>query len=329
MSGLGRLRLGLWVPWALFALAALGWFVYWRGLEARYAAQLRDLPGLSFQKLASEGFPFRLAFRAAQAGYAPAGLDLRLETGEAMIAVNPIDPRHLIIGAQSPLRIVRGDGTAAQIWGAPLVMSVRATPAGAQIVAEAAKFKLALEGGAQAAAAAEQLTLGLRPDPRDPARRQASITADHLAMNPSPFGLDALGPTIARLQAMTSFPADDPDRTYQVEGLAAEWGGARFSAVGTLSLDAQNRPDGALDLTVQEARAPLEALARMPGLEAAAKDTLLALRDGAPAQGPTPAQVRFEDGALHLVIGAQSATIGAAGPAPVRLSPDPSGSVQN
>jgi hypothetical protein len=315
------LRLGLWIPWLIFAVAVFAYGVYWTMLAQEGLRRLNATEGLSFTAATAGGAPFRAAFSLTDPVYTDAG-GWTLTADTMTVHVNPANPRHVIGSLSSPVRLEGGDGRVFEAAGAALLFSVRGLDGPRpQVIAEATGLSVRTAEVRGPALSAKRLVIAARPDPRDPAGRQITFEAEGLSFAPAPYGLDALGPQAALLRAALSVPGG-PAGTEPLRALAAgssearleafevQWGPASatgtgvlrfagFTPIGQLSLDFAD-PAGLSALAASPRLAPgdrtaLEALARGRGLGV----PLVLSGDGATLGGSRFTAVQDEAGSAY------------------------------
>lgn len=259
MSAAKHRRLGLIIPWSLFALACVAWTAFWfvakdqaikrldaaivsakaRGIEARY------------EGVRASGYPLHLKLHLANPRLTIAGLP-RLEAATLPIAINLVDPSHLIIDLKDGLRWTGGDGVTHTLDPHRGAMSVH-WKAGALT-----RVSLDLEG-----APTKKLLLHIRPDPRaenalqvalavegakDGEALRAGVVLDHADTLRALTPIDPLGAWVKSGGRAT------------VEAFDMRWRGATMTGTGAFVLDAQRRPEGAVSLKAEGESAAILAL---------------------------------------------------------------------
>lgn len=315
-------RLGLWIPWAVFAALALGWSLYWLGLAHAARTELNRL--IDAQNAAgaeahvgavrTRGFPLQLALDLEDVRYTPAGAAARFSTPRLRVHVNPSNPQHLMFDFPAPVSIARSDSpfdATARVLQASLRYR-RGALARAALSAEALRV-VDQEDGAVVLEAAS-LLINVRPDPRAEHELQAAFTLREATLKAPVRGVEPLGRSIAALesaivveQADALVPRGDPFFAWRdaggalrIEALRIAWGAAAATGTGRISLDAERRLAGALTLSIERPSETLNTLAANPELPAAAQANLRALallNEGAPS---FDAPLRAQDGALYL-----------------------------
>jgi hypothetical protein len=317
-------RLGLIVPWALFAIAALGWTVYWnilriRTMEAAQAFVDRQRTAgasLIYSSVAASGYPLRLTLTFSGPAYEAPGGGWALSAPSLDLHVNPSDLRLIILETHGAVTW-RDREVVRTLTPRTAALSVR-TEKGAfeRAILEVHDVSIAREG--HAPAILESAVIGVRPDPRRAADMQVSLDAAHLALAAAPAEFSGLGANIASIEArvvIENAAAAERASAHRLEawraaggaarfeGLGLEWGPAKITGTGRLGLDALRRPQGRLDLAIEDPQAALNALAQpmaphmreafeASGEAAAAKGGPLALpliaQDGVLSLGPLP-----------------------------------------
>ena len=281
-------RLGLIAPWALFALAALGWLAYWfilkdralHALDAAAAAHRAAGGAASWRAVSADGFPMRLSLRFTDLVIAPRDQAWRLAAPKASLHVNPVDPTHVIGAPDAAFSLTRA-GIRAEVSAREAGFSVRmANGSLARASIEARDLVWKTPTGATRI---ERLQAHLRPDARTHGAAQLALELDGWRPPSPPPTLAPLGPDIARLRAAIVVESYETVlnaglRAWGAAGGAARveygeftWGPAVGRWSGRLTLDAAGRPAGALALTFADpeaAFAPLIAASPPPAAAA-------------------------------------------------------------
>jgi Uncharacterized protein conserved in bacteria (DUF2125) len=279
-----RQRLGLYIPWTLFALACLGWTAFWfaskdqaiKRLDAAISqAKVRGIEA-GYGSVRASGFPLHLTLTLSDAHVQSAPLP-RFEAKTLPVSVNLVDPSHLIIDLKDGVRWTGRDGVAHAIDPTRGAISVRWK--GPTLT----RISLDLEG-----APAPRLLVHVRPDARTPdawqvavdisghetdeaERLRLGVVIDHTSSFASSRVGDPLGPWV------------DAGGTAKVEALDLDWHGSKVTGAGALSLDALRRPEGAIDVQI-----------------AGGADGLMALFGGQTLQARGAATLRAKDGTWRL-----------------------------
>jgi hypothetical protein len=287
-----RRRLGLYIPWGLFALACIGWSVFWfvtkdaaiRRLDAAIVqAKARGIDA-GYGAVRASGFPLHLTLMLTDAHLQSAPLP-RLDFATLPVSVNLVDPSHLIIDLKDGVRWTGRDGAAHAIDPTRGAMSVRWKEGALS------RVSLDLEG-----APVPRLLVHIRPDARTPdawqvavdmsghetdlaERLRLGVVIDHTAALADSRVGDPLGPWIAAGGAA------------KVEAFDLEWHGSKVTGAGVLRLDGLRRPEGAIDLQIDGGADGLMALFGGQNLRASGAVTLRA-QDGSWRLGDSSAPAR-------------------------------------
>lgn len=255
-------RLGLVIPWAFFALLALGWTLYWFMLAAAARAQFDAAVDaqrargaeIHIGAMETRGFPLQLALDLRDVSYISQDGAWRAATPHLLIHVNPANPSHLIATLPSPIDAARENRPH-------------------RIAADGLRVSLRMKGGrlAQAGVAAEHLNvfdltdqasdydieafvLNARPDPRDAQSLQMSLNMQGAVVREPPAGLDNLGVRIETLNAAIvgeKAIAQGNIGAMRVEALRLVWGPLTATGDGALTRGEDGRIDGALRLRAE------------------------------------------------------------------------------
>lgn len=277
-------RLGLIIPWTLFALACAGWTAFWfvakdqaiQRLDAAIiSAKARGIEA-GYDHVRASGFPLHLKLNLENARIATAALP-KLEAARLPVAVNLVDPSHLIIDLKDGVRWTGRDGVAHGIDPTRGAMSVHWK--GDALT----RISLDLEG-----APTKKLLAHLRPDPRTANAWQIAVVLEGATSN------DALraGVVVDNTDALLSATGDDPLAAWiarggraNVEAIELDWQGAKMTGAGAFALDAQRRPEGAVTLKAEGQSAAI--LALLGALDAGAENTAtLSAKNGVWRLGP-------------------------------------------
>lgn len=327
-------RLGLYIPWALFAAAVLGWVIYWHVLAGAAQRQLADWAAeqtaaggeARFGAVSTHGFPRLMRLRIADARWRPPGQDWRVETAAFDLNINMTNPAHLMLKAAAPIALTQADGERHDISAATLLISYRAKNGALAQAGIEADQVIADNPARDGELRAQKLVANLRPDPRAPGEYQAALelTNAHLARPVRAF--EAFGQDIPRLQAGLVLERgaallEGQDRLanwgqaggrVRIEGAHVRWGALEGEAHGAIALDANRRLAGALDVRTAKPAPVILALAENDQISDDAR-AALALVAAAFAFSGDDAEldVKTEDGALY-VEGARVRTLEAA-----------------
>lgn len=312
-------RWGLIVPWALFALIALGWFGYWTLLKDQAVKQIdaaiaqAQAKGLDagYGSVSADGFPMRLSLRFKEVRYAPADAAWRVTAPLVSVHVNPTNPLHIIAGFDSAATLAGSGGSEHVFQAKTAALSVRVDTSGAlqRISLELDGFALSRAGEAQPGSRIAKLVAHVRPDARSPGRLQLAADGAGVRLARPVTRFEALGQDIAELHLRGTLEAPPgalspdalivavTDGVLRLEGFGLTWGPTTLTGVGEIGLDPQHRPEGALDVTIADPAATFAALGA-PELAALA-----------PTNQPLTAPLTAKGGVLSL------------GPVPLRALP--------
>ncbi|MDX2233957.1 MAG: DUF2125 domain-containing protein [Hyphomonadaceae bacterium] len=277
MSASTPRRLGLYIPWGLFALFCLGWTGYWffakdagvRAIDAAIARAAQDGVAAGYGSVRASGYPLRLTLTLTDAHLTLPAPALRFDAKELPVSINLSNPRHVIAGFVEGLSWRDGAGRKHTLTAVEAQLSMRVDDAGGL-----ARFSLDLkeahidnEGGPYTRIG--ELMVHLRPDPRDATDAQLVVDAS-IWGGPTPFAaLNAVSPfTAFRLAAAVtdyeSLATRTPLRSWRgalrVERLDVTYAGTRVTGEGALDRDAAFRPVGRLTLR-PEGAAPVDLVA--------------------------------------------------------------------
>lgn len=312
-------------PWALFALLAAGWIVYWnivageaeQRVRAWAAEQSQTGGDTTVGRIVRRGFPVLLRLELHDAAYAPARGGWRAETARADLHVQLINPQHVILEAAAPVTLSRADGAVTQISADALIASLR-TRDGSLAVAGVEADNLVLDDPQQEGRlTARKIVLNVRPDPRAAGDYQLAFDAQGL-MLPRPvrsfeaFGLDV--PTLRAAIAIThgaslleTAPQDplgpwrEAGGRARFEAIELRWGPLETTGRGEGGLDEQRRLTGALTLPFERPAPVLTAIANGPNVNEDARRALALLAAGYAITGnDITLDVEARDGVLRL-----------------------------
>lgn len=316
-------RLGLILPWAIFALLCLAYGVYWVIVERAAIAQVEQAfaqaraagADAGYRRIRSAGFPLRLSLRLEAVAYAPADRAWRAEAPAATLHVNLSNPRHVILALDAPARWLTNAGAAYALEASVAALSVRF--AGDRL----ARASLDLQGlsvrRADGEAGGFQLARGLahlRPDARTPGAYQLAAEIDTLTPARPVRGLEGFGQTVQRVRAAiavdqaAALARPNPLKAWRdaggglrIEALEIGWGPAQATGDGAIGLDPAGRPAGSLTLSTAQPRAVLTALAQSSLADPTARAALQAAAALAPAQGATALTLSAQNGVLSAL----------------------------
>jgi hypothetical protein len=261
-------RLGLYVPWALFAVVCLGWIAFWfvakdaaiRRLDAAITrAGARGIEA-GYETIHAGGFPLHLTLTLEGAHVQASPLP-RLTFKRLPISVNLVDPMHVIVDLKDGVRWTGRDGAAHVIDPLRGAMSVRLAKGKVQ------RISLDLEG-----APAPHLLVHLRPDTR--AADTWQVAVDIASSETNSADRLRMGVVIDHGAAFAALRPGDPLGAWTDAGGAAiievidmDWRGSKVTGTGRLTLDSQRRPQGAVDLRIE---GPVDDLVAMLGAHSSA-----------------------------------------------------------
>ncbi len=278
-------RLGLYLPFALFAIIVVAWSAFW--FYARYrATEALDL-WLGLEKTAGrlwtcddrriDGFPFRLQITCAKPTFTgpvrgESGQPIQVQgvlggfAAEALI----YNPNHLLATLQSPLSVSASDGRSLDLtW-----QSLRASVIGRQgalgeFSLEAKDIAAKLMQANEPVATAKGFELHLRQEPgAEPGTvdlasylADASIPlVDGLAGSRDPFRLEVQirADKLNDIGVAENVPAlldawRDAGGKLQIGAVKLQKGPMALNATGQLGLDPAHYPTGQLDTTISGA----------------------------------------------------------------------------
>ena len=280
-------RWGLIIPWAIAGLIVLGWCGYWFALRTAVLTALNEWSQTQAQATGQQGFaaatiggfPLRLEARLTQAALVDPRGGYEAQTPLALVAINPVNPQHVIVTFPEPIVYALEGGSPRQMTGDRVEASVRLE--GDRL----ARVSFAGEGLRMAPPTAgpeEGLrfaTLGVhvRPDARNAADWQVAIQGAGVRLAGPVEAFEAfgeevsaltLGVVITKAEALTDADAPDPLELWRQAGgearlEAAEitWGPATATGDGVIRLDASRRLEGSLNVRPTDTRAFLDAVA--------------------------------------------------------------------
>lgn len=316
-------RLWLVIPWALFAVLAIGWVIWWNvlasaareRLEAFAAQEQARGADMRLGAIEARGFPVLLRLEISDIAYAPAGGGWRVQTAAGALHIQVLNPQHVIFEARAPIALTREDGDITNISAETLLASFRvAGGALAQAGIEADHLVLDDPDGE---ARLRKLVLNVRPDPRDDSAHQAALDIQGLHLAQSVRNFEALGQDIAALRAAIVIehsaalaagadgdplkPWRDAGGRLRVEALALEWDALKASGEGHVSVDEQRRLVGALALPIESPSALFRALAQSESINSDARSALTLLSAAfAQSDREFTLDVEAENGVLRL-----------------------------
>ncbi|MEZ5995389.1 MAG: DUF2125 domain-containing protein [Hyphomonadaceae bacterium] len=317
----------LWLaaPWAVFALAALGWVFYWHALAAQAEQRLhawaseQNAAGasVSFDRIVRHGFPALLRLELQGIRYAPARGGWSAETARADLHIQVLNPQHVILEAKAPIAISRADGATTNVSADALIASMR-TANGALALAGVEADNLALDDPAQEGVLrAAKLVVNVRPDPRAAGEYQLALDAQEIILPRPVRSFESFGLDVAAIRAaiviedgaalLQSAPGDplgpwrDAGGKLRFDALSLSWGPLTTTGTGEGGLDAQRRLEGRLVLPVERPAPVLVAISNGPGIDEDARRALGLLAAGYAITGnDIRLDVGAHDGVLSL-----------------------------
>jgi hypothetical protein len=287
------LRLGLWIPWALFVVLALGWIGYRaavageanKRLDAAIAEHQAKGGQAGFAARRVTGFPLRLTIRLDGAYYAPASLAWRASCERLEVNINLSNPQHLLLRPLSALQVAKTGAETLTIAPRNAQASVRferGALARFSVVANA--IAITDSRGAPHNSNLASLVVHARPDPRDAGALQVPLEVTDWVWPAPPKGFEGFGPRLATARAgfvieksaqLAKGPPEDPLSAWvqaggrmRVENGDVVWGPAKAKVTGALLLDTRRRPEGALAIEWVEPSKAIDALAQSSYLSA-------------------------------------------------------------
>jgi hypothetical protein len=318
-------RAWLIIPWLLFIGIVIGWIAYWNILaaqtEQRVAAfvsqQNAQGAHVSYARLVRHGFPVLLRLEIDGVSYADGRGGWRLQTAQADLNVEMLNPQHVILQAKAPIAVSRADGAATNVTAQSLLASLR-TENGALAVAGIEADNLTLDDPAQPGELTiRKLVINVRPDPRRGGDYQLALEADDLHLPRPVRSFESLGQDAPLLRAaivaeqgaalLHAAPGDPlgPWRAaggrLRFEALDLHWGALDLTGEGEGTLDAQRRLAGSLTLRVHHPAPLLNAIADAPTVSHETQRVLRALATGfALTGGHTTLHASAANGELSL-----------------------------
>ena len=259
MSAAKPRRLGLILPWSLFAVACAAWTAFWFFAKdqaiKRLDAAIVDARGrgidAGYGSIRASGYPLHLKLHLANAHFAMAPFP-RLEAATLPVAVNLVDPSHVIVDLKDGFRWTADGGAINEIDPDRGAMSLHWKGSAFS------RLSLDLEG-----APTKKLLAHVRPDPRSPNALQVAVDVQGARDGESMRA----GIVIEHADALQTAASDDPLAAWiarggraRVEALDLNWRGARMRGAGVFGVDALRRPVGKATLTAEGESAAVLAL---------------------------------------------------------------------
>ncbi|MEQ1617003.1 MAG: DUF2125 domain-containing protein [Terricaulis sp.] len=266
--------LWLWIPWGLFATAALGWVIYWHVVagtaEARVAAFVRDQNAkgaqASIARVVRHGFPALLRLELHGVAFAPARGGWRITTERTDLNIALLRPEHVVLEAKAPIAVTRADGAVTTIEARALIASLR-TRGSALARAGIEADDLSLDDPRrEGVLRVRKFVANLRPDARAAGDYQLAFEALDLALPRPVRSFEAFGVDVAKLRAAivvehgaTLLQGDEGDPTapwrsaggqMRFEAIDLNWGPIETRGSGAGGLDSERRLNGTLTLPI-------------------------------------------------------------------------------
>lgn len=288
-------RLGLIIPWTIFAILVIGWVAYWFVLanlaQSRFnaAVEAERANGAEVQigETRAGGFPLQFALTLTDVSYAPSDRSFRASTPRLVVHVNVLNPYHLLVGFSAPVDIARSE-TTSRLTATKALASIRFSNgalARASLEGEGLRIDDLSKPGDGVLIA--KTLVHLRPDERAAGAYQLALQMEQVALPEPVRAFETFGQTIEALnaaialdhaEAFSNAPRGDllgpwsaAGGQARVEALNLAWGALHTQAQGTLTVDDARRPQGSLTLKLSEPATTLRALANSPTLSSDAK----------------------------------------------------------
>jgi hypothetical protein len=318
-------KLWLIVPWAVFAVLAIGWIIYWNVVagtaEARvraWVAEQTEQGGqVSIARIVKRGFPVLMRLELHEISYAPARGGWRAETERADLHVQMLNTQHVIVEAEAPIALSRANGAVTNISADALIASVRMR-GNALAVAGIEADNLALDDPAQEGALrARKVVFNVRPDERAEGDYQIAFDAQDVLLPRHVRSFEAFGLDVPMLRAalvvteggaLMEASQQDPLGPWReaggrlrIEGLELRWGPLQTLGRGEGGLDDERRLEGALTLPIEEPAPVFTAIANGPNVNEDARRALALLAAGYMISGDDiTLDVEARDGLMRL-----------------------------
>lgn len=318
-------RLWLIIPWAVFAVLAIGWVSFWHIVvgtaEQRLAAftEAQNAQGARAEigRVVRHGFPVMMRLELRDVSYAPARGGWRAASERIDLHLSPFNLEHIILRARTPIAITRANGHVTNVTADAMIASWRTrrgTLAQAGIEARHVTLDDPAEEGVMAA---QDLVLNIRPDPRGAGQYQVAFDARAVTLPRPVRGFESFGlglPTLRALivvehgDALLTGSQDDPLGPWREAGgqlrfdaLALAWGPLIAEGHGTGGLDAQRRIRGDVEFPIERPGPIFSALANGPEVDEDARRALAILAAGFNATGEgITLDVEAADGVMRL-----------------------------
>ena len=263
LPGRRRSRIGLYAPFVVLALLAVGWSVAWyvirgrvvAGLDGWVAAEAQAGRRWTCPDREVGGFPFRIEIRCPMLGLQRP--DVAATLGPLLVVAQVYRPGHVIAETPGPLSIQAGADRVEATWSL-LQVSVVATPGQerAALVADGPRIRIESPATGPLDLPARRLEAHLRPDPRDPQTADVALSATGATVP----GLDAaiggqeaadldIVATVSKAYDLPARPLPGELERWRVAGGEVAFsridlvkGPRRVRATGTLAIDEAHRP---------------------------------------------------------------------------------------
>ncbi|MDB5591627.1 DUF2125 domain-containing protein [Enterovirga sp.] len=321
-------RIGLYGPFLLLALLAVGWSVAWllireraaSGLDEWIAAEASAGRRWSCADRHIGGYPFRIEIACSD--FTVDRPDVHASIGRLLVVSQIYQPRHIIAEASGPLRIQAGPTKVEGDWRqlqASVILRERGFDR-ISLVAEMPKAAMQNFGAATLDLASRRFEAHLRPDPAAPATFDLVMRSDGAVIP----GLDALvggeepadlqvGLEVTETDDLPARPLWNELERWRVVGGRVELrsfgmvkGPRRAEATGTFGIDAEHRVEGRLQIAALGLGGLLGRLADGSGIGGALIGALLgtpepavAPKGAAPGLRPLP-PLRLDGGRVFV-----------------------------
>lgn len=318
-------NLWLWIPWALFAAAAIGWATYWHivagtaesRIHALLAQQNAQGAQASVARIVRHGFPALLRLELRGVSYAPARGGWSAASERTDLHIDLLKTEHLILEAEAPIAFTRESGAVTTLAAEALVASLR-TSGGALAVAGIEADNLTLDDpAAEGVLSARKIVLNLRPDARAAGEYQLAFDATALSLPRPVRSFEAFGTDIEDMRAAIVIehgaellqgaqadplgPWRDAGGQLRFEALMLDWGPLEASGHGAGGLDENRRLQGTLTLPIERPGPIFSAIAEGPNVNASTRRALSLLATSFALSGDTiTLDVEAQDGVLRL-----------------------------
>ncbi|WP_375457984.1 DUF2125 domain-containing protein [uncultured Enterovirga sp.] len=266
-----RRRLGLYLPFLILALLAVGWSVVWfvirdrtrAGLDEWIAAEAVSGRRWSCADRSFSGYPFRIEIGCSD--FTVDRPDVHASIGRLLVVSQLYQPRHIIAEASGPLRVAAGSTRVEGDWRL-LQASVILREGGfdrISLVVDAPTASIINPGATTLDVASRRFEGHLRPDPAVPTTFDLALRSDGAVIP----GLEILvgGQEPADLQIGIGVTESDDLPARPLWGELERWrlangrvelrslsmtkGPRRAQATGSFGIDSEHRPQGQLQMS--------------------------------------------------------------------------------